>query len=77
MLLVEFLTKWNFTLHNSVKGFDGDNEIYKNNKYIIDLYNTKEGITSFLLNKDKSHVLDVEPNTDGIFDEWDNYLSNN
>ena len=75
MLLSEFLKKWGFHLHNSVKGFDGDNEEYRSKDYVIDLYNTKEGITSYLLNKDRTHVLEVQSNSDGIFDEWDAYLS--
>lgn len=77
MLLDELVKKWGFTLYNSVKGFDGDNEEYRNSNYAIDLYSTEEGITCYLLNKDRTHVLDTEPNTNGIFDEWDNYLSNN
>lgn len=75
MTLMDFISKWGFTLHNSVKGFDGDNEEYRNKCFVIDLYNTKDGITCYLLNKDRTHVLDVEPNTNGLFDEWDNYLS--
>ncbi len=77
MLLQEFLDKWGFTLYNSVKGFDGDNEEYRSKSYIIDLYNTEDGITCYLLNKNRTHVLDVQPNTDGIFTEWDEYLSQN
>lgn len=75
MILMDFLSKWGFTLHNSVKGYDGYNEEYRNKSYIIDLYYTEDRITCYLLNKDRTHVLDVQPNTDGIFDEWDNYLS--
>jgi hypothetical protein len=30
MTLIDFLAKWGFTLHNSVKGYDGDNEEYRN-----------------------------------------------
>lgn len=75
MTLMDFLSKWGFTLRNSVKGCDGDNREYHSKSYIIDLYDTKEGLNCYLLNKNGSHVLDVEPNTGNTFDEWDNYLS--
>lgn len=75
MTLMDFLSKWGFTLRNSVKGCDGDNQEYCNRSYIIDLYDIEGSVTCYLLNKNGSHVLDVEPNTSGLFDEWDNYLS--
>ena len=49
MTLMDFLAKWGFTLHNSIKGYDGDNEEYRNKTHVIDLYNTEEGITCYLL----------------------------
>ena len=75
MILMDFLAKWGFILHYSAKSSDGVHEEYRSKSFIIDLYNTEDGITCYLLNKDRSNVLDVQPNTDGIFDEWDNYLS--
>lgn len=75
MTLMDFLSKWGFTLHHSVKGCDGYNTEYRSKSYIIDLYGIEDNITCYLLNKNRSHVLDVEPNTNDVFDEWDNYLS--
>ena len=75
MTLMDFLEKWGFTPYNSVKGCDGYNIEYRSKSYIIDLYDTGDSVTCYLLNKNKNHVLDVEPIVDGLFDEWDNYLS--
>jgi hypothetical protein len=74
MLLAELVEKHGFKLDSNVKGTDGYINTYKSKDFIIEEYVTEESITCYLLNKNRNHVLDVQPNTDGIFNEWDDYL---
>lgn len=74
ILLDELVEKHGFKLDNNVKGTDGYINTYKSKDFIIEEYVTEERVTCFLLYKNKNHVLDVQPNNDGIFNEWDEFL---
>lgn len=74
MLLSDLVEKHGFKLASKVNGTDGYINTYKSKDFIIEEYVTEDHVTAYLLNKSKNHVLDVQPNTDGIFTEWDEFL---
>ena len=74
MLLSDLVEKHGFKLSSSVEGTDGTHNIYKSKDFVIEEYVTEDHITCYLLNNSNNHVLDVQPNTDGIFTEWDEFL---
>lgn len=74
-LLAELLEKHNFKLDRSVKGTDGVHNTYKSKDFIIEEYVTEVEINTYLMFKNGNHVLQVDPNNDGIFTQWDEFLS--
>ena len=76
-MISDITDKFGFKLDRSVKGHDVIENQYSNKKFIIVEYVTSDSVTAYLLFSNTNHVLDVEPNTDGDFSEWDEYLTNN
>lgn len=75
ILLAELVEKHGFKLYSNVKGTDGVHNTYKSKDFIIEEYVTQSEIHTYLMFKNGNHVLQVDPNTDGIFTQWDEFLS--
>lgn len=76
MLLSELIGKYGFKLDYTVTDADGTNNKYSSKDFIIDEYIFSEDIYVYLLNKDTSHILEVDYNTDGDFTEWYEFFEN-
>ena len=77
MTLSEFREKWGFQYVLEEKDHTGTYTKNRNDKFLLKMYETSEGINCYLTNRVGDHILEIQPNTNGVFTDWNDYILGN